>query len=265
LTPIAVQALQDCRLLAELNLDFLTDSYRTIGSASSSKSLPLVKADDVRTLLSGVLTNQQTCLDGVKAAGPSWSLKNGVVQPLSDDTKLYSISLSLFTKAWAPKKRKSANNGGGRRESLFRRGRIPALKMSSRAKAILESATGDHRRLLQEIGSGGDQVLIRDLVTVSKDGSGNFTLINDAVAAAPNKTHGTDGYFLIYVAAGVYEENVIIDKKKKYVMMIGDGINRTIITGNRSVADNYTTFNSATFGKYTPTLVAPLLSEYVAT
>lgn len=90
-------------------------------------------------------------------------------------------------------------------------------------------------------------MLINDVVIVSQDGSGNFSTINDAVAAAPNKTEADDGYFLIYVSAGVYEENVYIDKKQRYIMMIGDGINQTIITGNRSVVDNYTTFQSATF------------------
>ena len=78
----------------------------------------------------------------------------------------------------------------------------------------------------------------------------NFTTISDAVAAAPNKTSSTAGYFLIYVTAGVYEENVSIDKKKTYLMMVGDGINKTIITGNRSVVDGWTTFKSATFGTY---------------
>ncbi|EXB33525.1 putative pectinesterase/pectinesterase inhibitor 7 [Morus notabilis] len=54
---------------------------------------------------------------------------------------------------------------------------------------------------------------------------------------------------LIYVKAGVYEEYVSIEKKKKYLMMIGDGINQIIITGNRSVVDGWTTFKSATFVK----------------
>lgn len=43
-------------------------------------------------------------------------------------------------------------------------------------------------------------------VIVSKDGSGNFVSINDAVGAAPNNSRKSDGYYLIYVAAGVYEE-----------------------------------------------------------
>jgi pectinesterase len=52
------------------------------------------------------------------------------------------------------------------------------------------------------------------------------------------------------VAAGVYEENVVVPKNKKYVMMVGDGIGQTVITGNRSVVDGWTTFNSATFGEF---------------
>ncbi|KAG5598263.1 hypothetical protein H5410_029633 [Solanum commersonii] len=43
-------------------------------------------------------------------------------------------------------------------------------------------------------------------------------------------------------------EYVSIAKYKKYLMMIGDGINQTIITGNHSYnVDGYTTFNSSTF------------------
>jgi pectinesterase len=54
---------------------------------------------------------------------------------------------------------------------------------------------------------------------------------------------------VIYVVAGVSNEYVSIPKSKKYLMMIGAGINQTVITGNRSVDDGWTTFNSATFGK----------------
>lgn len=96
-----------------------------------------------------------------------------------------------------------------------------------------------------------DQVLVSDIVIVNQDGSGNFSTINEAVAVAPNKTDSTTGYFLVYIGAGVYEEYVHISKNKKYLMMIGDGINQTIITGNHSYGvDNFTTYNSSTFGQY---------------
>ncbi|KAK7285734.1 hypothetical protein RJT34_20514 [Clitoria ternatea] len=116
--------------------------------------------------------------------------------------------------------------------------------MSSRTQVIYESVS--RRKDLET--PTGDDVVVRDIVTVSQDGSGNFTIINDAIAAAPNKSASTDGYFLIYVTAGVYDEIVSIDKRKTYLMMIEDGINKTIITSNRSVIDGWTTFNSVTFG-----------------
>lgn len=122
--------------------------------------------------------------------------------------------------------------------------------MSSRTQAIYETAT--RRNLLQTDDDGGDddQIAVRDIVVVSQDGTGNFTTINEAIAAAPNNSAPTDGYFLIFVSAGVYEEYVSIAKNKRYLMMIGDGINQTIVTGNRSVVDGWTTFNSATFGNF---------------
>ena len=51
----------------------------------------------------------------------------------------------------------------------------------------------------------------------------------------------------------IYNEYVSIESNKKYLMMIGEGINQTVITGNRSVVDGWTTFNSATFSK--PTII----------
>ena len=65
---------------------------------TTSSKLSEMKADDVQSLLSAILTNQQTCLDGLKATAGSWSVKNGLALPLASDTKLYSMSLALFTK-----------------------------------------------------------------------------------------------------------------------------------------------------------------------
>lgn len=62
--------------------------------------------------------------------------------------------------------------------------------------------------------------------------------------------HNTSNvYFVIYVVVGIYEEYVSIAKNKHNLMMIGNGINQTVITGNRSMVDRWTTFHSATFGK----------------
>ncbi|XP_057964789.1 probable pectinesterase/pectinesterase inhibitor 41 [Malania oleifera] len=229
----AVRALEDCRFLAELNIDFLSSSFRTV-TTTASRTLPTLQADDVQTLLTAILTNQQTCIDGIQSTANSWSLKNGLWTPLANGTKLYSVSLALFTKGWVPRKKKGAWAPKRKHPAAaaFLNDRLP-LKVVG-------------RRLLQT-GGDADRIMVSDMVVVSQDGTGNYTTISNAVAAAPNNTDGAAGYFVIYVTAGVYEEYVTIAKNKRYVMMIGDGINQTVITGNRSVVDGWTTFNSATF------------------
>lgn len=88
-------------------------------------------------------------------------------------------------------------------------------------------------------------VYIRGIAVVRQDGSGNFTTVADAVNSAPNNTNAGQGFFLIYVKAGVYEEYISIPQWKKYLMMVGDGINKTEITGDRSNAVGWTTFNTS--------------------
>ncbi|MED6137708.1 putative pectinesterase/pectinesterase inhibitor 41 [Stylosanthes scabra] len=240
----AIRALQDCKTLGELNLDFLTSSFQTVNK--TARLLATYQADDIQNLLSAILTNQQTCSDGLQEASSAWSVKNGLSVPLSNDTKLYSVSLALFTKGWVPKTKNKVGKSSvqvTRKQLGFKNGRMPPMTMSSQTRAIYESVS--RRNLLEPTVDA--QVKVNGIVTVSQDGTGNFTTISDALAAAPNKSSSTDGYFLIYVTAGIYDEIVSIDKRKTYLMMIGDGINKTIITGNRSVVDGWTTFNSATF------------------
>jgi pectinesterase len=82
-------------------------------------------------------------------------------------------------------------------------------------------------------------------IVVAQDGSGNYKTIKDAISAA-SKRSGS-GRYVIYVKAGTYKENVEI--KLKNIMLVGDGIGKTIVTGSKSVGGGSTTFNSATVGK----------------
>ncbi|CAI9767835.1 unnamed protein product [Fraxinus pennsylvanica] len=239
LTITAVRALEDCKFLAELNVDYLMNSFITV-NGTSSKTLPLSKTDDVQTLLSAVLTNSQTCVDGLQATASAWSVRKWILSPLTNDTRLFSVSLALFTKAWVLKMKKKPSHPTGK-HLTFENGRL-SLKMSAKNQEILNTVS--NRSLLQ---THDKQVLVSDIVIVDQTGTGNFTTINDAVAAAPVNSNGSSGYFLIYITAGIYEEYVSIAKNKKYLMMIGDGINQTIITGNHSFVDGWTTFNSSTF------------------
>ncbi|KAJ4703183.1 Pectinesterase [Melia azedarach] len=84
---------------------------------------------------------------------------------------------------------------------------------------------------------------IKANVVVAKDGSGKYKTLKEAVAAAPDNSKTR---YVIYVKKGTYKENVEVGKKKKNLMIAGDGMDLTIITGHLNVVDGATTFNSAT-------------------
>ncbi|QHN84760.1 pectinesterase-like [Arachis ipaensis] len=241
-----ISTLQDCKFLTELSFEYLSNALDTVEKASDV--LPTSQADDAHTVLSAVLTNQQTCLDEVISltTASDQRVKDDISSSLSDYLKLLSVSLALYKEGWVPEKKISTLLEHKGRHLEFRNGHLP-LKMSSRVREIYDSAIGRHGRKLLSVDDSENYVLVSDIVVVSQDGSGNFTTINDAIGAAPNNTDGSNGYFLIFITEGVYQEYVSIAKNKKYLMILGEGINRTIITGDHNVVDGSTTFNSATF------------------
>ncbi|KAK4797060.1 hypothetical protein SAY86_029386 [Trapa natans] len=83
--------------------------------------------------------------------------------------------------------------------------------------------------------------------TVCRDGAGGcYGTVQDAVNAAPDNG---DGRFVIYIKAGVYNGTVRIPLEKKNVIFIGDGVGKTVITGNLNVGQpGMSTYNSATVG-----------------
>ncbi|KAJ9180291.1 hypothetical protein P3X46_008558 [Hevea brasiliensis] len=238
-----IRAVEDCQFLTQLNIDYL--SY-TLKSINCTDSIPSLEASDLQTLLSAALTNLQTCLDGLLVSTPASRIMNTLLAPLSNGTKQCSVSLAFFTHGWVPAKKKGRLLS--ERKHIFSHlrngisGGLP-LKMSNQDQQIYESL--NKRKLLQTTVNAS--VIVSQIVVVNKKGTGNFTTINDAVAAAPNNTAIGSGYFVIYVMKGLYHEYVSIPKNKQNIMMIGDGIGNTVITGNRSVVDGWTTFSSATF------------------
>ncbi|KAL3616530.1 hypothetical protein CASFOL_039920 [Castilleja foliolosa] len=83
---------------------------------------------------------------------------------------------------------------------------------------------------------------------VAQDGSGNYKTINDAVAALAQLGQNRAQRVVVYVKSGVYNEKVEIGRDLKNIMFVGDGIDKTVVTGNQNVQDGATTLNSATFG-----------------
>ncbi|KAI9096389.1 hypothetical protein K1719_026108 [Acacia pycnantha] len=243
-------ALKDCSFLAGLNIEFLSDVLNAVQNLNDFLSSS--HAQDLETLFSAVLTNQQTCQDGLQTTASDQRVKNDLSSSLSKDSMLDSVSLALFNKGWVPQKNNRTSWPNDRILLDFSYGHLP-LEMSSRVEAIFDSVRSHGSKLLQSVNRS---VVVTSSVVVSQDGSGNFTNINDAINAAPNNTASGAGYFLIFINAGVYQEYVSIPTYKQYLMLVGDGINRTIITGDHNVVDGYTTFNSATFAVMSQGFVA---------
>lgn len=98
-------ALEDCRQLAALNADFLTAVQTELGPKGAV--LDRTRADRVRTLMSAVVTNQQTCYDGLEASRSFPELYCA----FSNETRLYGVTLELVTSALD-------RTGGGRAGSV---------------------------------------------------------------------------------------------------------------------------------------------------
>ncbi|XP_068664127.1 probable pectinesterase/pectinesterase inhibitor 51 [Aristolochia californica] len=83
--------------------------------------------------------------------------------------------------------------------------------------------------------------------TVCKDGKGCYENIQDAVKAAPENLVGRR--FVIYIKEGLYKEIVRIPLEKKNLVFLGDGMGKTVITGDLNAQMvGVSTYNTATVG-----------------
>ncbi|OMO62853.1 hypothetical protein COLO4_32854 [Corchorus olitorius] len=243
-------AMQDCAELADLNVFYLEKISAELKSADSMTD---ALVDRITSLLSGVVTNQQTCFDGLVDAKSSFTSVLG--EPLANMTRLYSVSLGLVTHALDRNLKKNKRKGAktpivlknGFRQPL--ESLIQALRQTSHCKNKSTECAPIPRgqRKLVEGDDGNHGILINDTVIVGRYDGDNFTTIGEAIAAAPNNTNPEDGYFVIYARQGYYPEYIVVPREKKNLMLIGEGKYKTVIAGNHNRVDGWTTFNSSTF------------------
>ncbi|KAJ6725283.1 PECTINESTERASE [Salix viminalis] len=199
-------AIGDCVELMEISKNRIEDTV------ASLETVTFKSHADAHTWLSSVLTNHETCVDGLN--GPA---RSSMEPDLNELIMRARISLAMLV-AISPSKE---NN-----EIFPLKGDFPSW-LTSKDRKLLVTLPKD----------------INADVTVAKDGSGKYKTVKEAVASAPD--NGKTRY-VIYVKKGTYKENVEVGKKKKNVMLVGDGMDSTIITGSLNVVDGSTTFNSAT-------------------
>lgn len=165
--------------------------------------------EDVLTWLSSVLTYHETCLVGLRD-GDLTPIKTGVMELKA----MASAALAVFNS-----------------------GKVTWEKDES---YVSPSVAVIPPWITDEFPNG--EHLHPDTV-VDVTGKGSFRTVQDAVNAAPENSKRR---YVIHVRKGKYKENVVVTRLKKNIMIVGDGMHRTIIIGHRNVVDGDTTFNSGT-------------------
>lgn len=215
---LAKLAWSDCLELYDDTVDHLN---RSMSSSNPINSL---------TWLSAAIANQQTCENGFNDFHLGTHLES-LPFMLGNFSKLLSNSLAV-AKSTIPTSTSTSDipyaykrvGGGGRRLLV---------------DGFPTWVSAADRKLLQATGRPPKADAV-----VAQDGSGNYKTISEAVAAAKGGKR-----FVIYVKRGVYKENVEIKKTVKNIMLVGDGIDATIVTGSKNAKGGTTTFRTATFGK----------------
>lgn len=171
---------------------------------------------DAQTWLSAALTNLQTCFAGCDERNLT-----DFAAPIKSSNLTEMISNTLAINHMFLNKKSTSNQTDD----------FPAW-VTRRDRRLLTTAS------LQSLAN----------VTVSKAPGSRFPTIQSALDYAGSIDRHNQR-FIIYIKAGVYNENVDIVNELNNIMFVGAGIRYTIITGNKSAAGGSTTYGSATVGK----------------
>ncbi|KAL0393275.1 UNVERIFIED_CONTAM: putative pectinesterase/pectinesterase inhibitor 28 [Sesamum radiatum] len=208
------QALAICQEVLDTAIDDLKRSFDKVGEFDASKANEYL--EDLKTWLSAVITNHETCIDAFEnTTGDTGEKMKNVLQTArqmsSNGLAMVSNMSSIFTS--------------------LQTGSAASRKLLSEEEADL-FISKKQRSLLA----------LQPNAVVAQDGSGQFKT-SAAIASVPQKNNQM---FVIHVKAGVYKESVEIPKKVNKIVLIGDGPLKTRITGRKNYAEGVKTFHTAT-------------------
>ncbi|EYU37278.1 hypothetical protein ABFS82_02G095700 [Erythranthe guttata] len=236
--PRGKEALESCRELADRAINDLQRSFDKFNNFDITDVENILA--DLKIWLSGAITYQETCIDGFEEVPGDATEK--MKELLKTGMEMTSNGLAMVT------------------------------GISSVLQSIggLGSYTTTSRRLLsnndiiQIIGNSDDEMpgwidsnrrnllrsskkKIKPNLVVAKDGSGNYTTVNEALRNIVNiidkKNNKT---FVLYIKEGVYEEKVVVNSSLTNLMFLGDGPTKTKITGRLNFIDGTNTYQTAT-------------------
>ena len=213
-SPSSKDSYKVCKEVLDRAVEDLKRSIEKVDAFDASKTNEYV--EDLKTWLSAVVTNQETCIDAFKETSGEAGEK--MKNLLTMAKQLSSNGLAMVNDA-----------------NSF----VAALNLGGSRKLLSEEPAYATRRLLE-----ASRMSLEPTIIVAQDGSGNFTKIADAVATLkPDKLNTT---IVIYVKTGTYNETVDFPKNVNNVMLIGDGPSNTIITGDKCFTNGVKTWFTAT-------------------
>ncbi|GAB4825640.1 hypothetical protein Ancab_008514 [Ancistrocladus abbreviatus] len=222
-------AFEDCNELLRYAIDELQAACTSVGEAKSHTMEDRIF--DLKNWLSATIAYQQTCLDGVEQP----DLKEQLNNTLLNATQLTSNALAMISEITQIFKSLNIDDA-----DTAVKGPNPRELLGVGQDGFPEWLSAADRKLLAVQAMGN----IKPNVVVAQDGSGQFRAISDALRAYPK---GFNGRYIIYVKAGVYNEQIVVEKGLDNIFMYGDGPRRTLVTGRKSFKDGITTYKTATF------------------
>ncbi|KAK7397157.1 hypothetical protein VNO78_18324 [Psophocarpus tetragonolobus] len=233
--PRTKEALDTCKQLMNLSIAEFTRSLDKFKRFDLSNFNALLTS--LRVWLSGAVTYQETCLDAFENTTTDASQKmQGFLQSAM---RMSSNGLAIITELSNTLSEMNTGKPAGRRLLINKAEDLPVLGHETDDFDLpdwVDDRVGV-RRLLRMTGRKR-----MAHVVVAKDGTGNFTTINEALLHVPSKNLKP---FFIYVKEGVYDEFVEVSRNMTHVVMIGDGGKKSRITGSKNFVDGVGTFRTA--------------------
>ncbi|WOH13011.1 hypothetical protein DCAR_0832520 [Daucus carota subsp. sativus] len=218
--PRTSQAYGICKDVINTAIDDFHRSFDKVGDFHVDKMDDYLA--DLRTWLSGVVTNQDTCIDAFQnTTGDAGEKMKNLLKLASE---LSSNALAMV----------------GQLGNFLSNLDIPDFGHDKKERRLLSSEYPEwvdhpHRRLLQ---SDPEPKAV-----VAQDGSGQFKTVGDALKTVPQKNTEP---FVIKIKEGIYKEYVDVPRHVDNVIFIGDGATKTKITGNKNFIDGVNTYKTAT-------------------
>ncbi|CAN1219715.1 Putative pectinesterase/pectinesterase inhibitor 28 [Linum perenne] len=235
--PRTHEALITCKELMNMSMSELQDCLVKVEDFDFTKLEPFMA--DLKTWLSAAMTYQETCLDGfvnvsTKAGAKMKEFMNTSMELTTNGLDIVTGLDTLFT-SFQPG---DLSAGPGRR-LLQDANSLPVL-----GHGRMPFPTWVPERFRRLLGDNS-AATIADIV-VAEDGSGDYKTINEALENLLKEKKKVGTVVVIYIKAGTYKEYIEVSKKLDNLVLIGDGADKTLITGSKNFIDGVSTYHTST-------------------